>query len=221
MQSRYNDANMIWYINENATCACTSILPTKAQKGKMTPTSPRKRANVAWSKGLVRISARCFSVVTWMRSMFPFSTLSLGKWYLTSICFVIEWSTGFLVTLMAPVLSHLRGTWEPSSPKSLSAYVIQSSYEQQLVDATYSVYVVDWATLDYLREDQETREDPRNWEVPEVDFRSTRHLAKSTSKITRSKREEDAEYQRPSSGVYPRYLKFRLTACLCEVLGDA
>jgi hypothetical protein len=31
-----------------------------------------------------------------MRSMFPFSTLSLRKWYLTSICLVLEWSIGFL-----------------------------------------------------------------------------------------------------------------------------
>jgi hypothetical protein len=106
----YKDANMIWYINENATCICTSTLPTEAQKGKTTPSSPRKRANVAWSKGLVRISANCLSVGTWMRSMFPFSTLSLRKWYLTSMCLVLEWSTGFLATLMALVLSHIRGT---------------------------------------------------------------------------------------------------------------
>jgi hypothetical protein len=45
-----------------------------------------------------------------MRSMFPFSTLSLRKWYLTSICLVLEWSMGFLATLMALVLSHMRGT---------------------------------------------------------------------------------------------------------------
>jgi hypothetical protein len=100
----YKDANMIWNKNENATCICTSTLPTKAQKGKTTPSSPRKRANVAWSKGLVRISASCFSIGTWMRSMFPFSTLSLRKWYLTSKCLVLEWSTGFLATLMALVL---------------------------------------------------------------------------------------------------------------------
>jgi hypothetical protein len=92
MIQRCNHANMIWYINETETCICTSILPTKAQKGKMTPSSPRKRANVAWSKGLVRISANYFSVSTWMS---PFSTLSLRKWYLTSICLVLEWSTGF------------------------------------------------------------------------------------------------------------------------------
>jgi hypothetical protein len=107
----YKDANMIWYINENATCICTSTLLTEAQKGKITPSPPRKRANVAWSKGLVRISASRFSVGTWMRSMFPFSTLSLGKWYLTSMCLVLEWSTRFLATLTALVLSHKRGTW--------------------------------------------------------------------------------------------------------------
>jgi hypothetical protein len=37
----YKDANMIWYKNENATCICTSTLPTEAQKGKTTPSSPR------------------------------------------------------------------------------------------------------------------------------------------------------------------------------------
>jgi hypothetical protein len=92
---------------------------------------------------LVRISASCFSVGTWMRSMFPFSTLSLGKWYLTSICLVLEWSMGFLATLMALVLSRMRGTWEHSSAKSLSVYVIQSSWEQQPAAATYSASMVD------------------------------------------------------------------------------
>jgi hypothetical protein len=67
---------------------------------------------------------------------------------------------------MALVLSHMRGTWEHSSPKSLSVYVIQSSCEQQLAAPTYSAYVVDWATLDCLREDQETSEEPKNWQVP-------------------------------------------------------
>jgi hypothetical protein len=37
--------------------------------------------------------------------------------------------TSYLATLMALVLSHMRGTWEHSSSKSLSVYVIQSSYE--------------------------------------------------------------------------------------------
>jgi hypothetical protein len=49
----------------------------------------------------------------------------------------------FLATLMALVLSHMRGTWEYSSPKSLSVYVIQHSYEQQLAATTYLASVVD------------------------------------------------------------------------------
>jgi hypothetical protein len=50
---------------------------------------------------------------------------------------------GVLATLMALMLSHMRGTWEHSSPKSLNVYVIQSSCKQQLAAATYSASVVD------------------------------------------------------------------------------
>jgi hypothetical protein len=96
---------------------------------------------------------------------------------------------------MALVLSQMRGTWEHSSPKSLSVYVIQSSCEQQLAATTYSAFVVDWVTLDCLREDQETSEDPKNWQVPKVDFLSTRHPAKSASEKPRSKKKEDVKYQ--------------------------
>jgi hypothetical protein len=39
--------------------------------------------------------------------------------------------------------ADMRGTWERSSPKSLSVYVIQSSCQQQLAAATYSAFVVD------------------------------------------------------------------------------
>jgi hypothetical protein len=122
---------------------------------------------------------------------------------------------------MALVLSHWSGTWLYSSPKSLMVYVIQSSWEQQLAAATYSALVVDWATLDYLWEDQDIKDDPKNWQVPKVDFLSNRHLAKSMSEKTWSTKEEDAEYQRTKSGVWHKYLKMRFTACRCEVLGDA
>jgi hypothetical protein len=108
---------------------------------------------------------------------------------------------------MALVLSHMRGTWEHSSPKSLSVYVIQSSWEQQLAGAAYSASMVDWATLDCLREDKETSKEPKNWHVPEVDFLSTRHPTKSASEKPRREREEDVKYQGLSSGVYQRYLK--------------
>jgi hypothetical protein len=122
---------------------------------------------------------------------------------------------------MALVMSHWSGTWVYSSPKSLMVYVIQRSWEQQLAAATYSASVVDWATLDCLQEDQDTKEDPKNWQVPEVDFLSNWHPAKSASEKPWSAKEEDAEYQRPKSGVWHKYLKIRFTACRCKVLGDA
>jgi hypothetical protein len=122
---------------------------------------------------------------------------------------------------MALVLSHWSGIWVYSSPKSLMVYVIQRSWEKQLDAATYSASVVDWATLDCLQEDQDTKKDPKNWQVPEVDFLSNRRPAKSASKKPWSAKEEDAEYQRPKSGVWRKYLKICFRACRCEVLGDA
>jgi hypothetical protein len=201
---------------------CYKGSPTHpTQEIKHTPSSPRKRVKVAWSRGLVKISASWSYVGTWIKTIFPFSTLSLRKWYLISMCLVLEWSTGFFATLMALVLSHWSGTWVYSSPKSLMVYVIQRILEQQLAAATYSASVVDWAILDCLREDQDTKEEPKNWQVPEVDFLSNRHPAKTESEKPWSAKEEDAEYQRLKSGVWRKYLNMRLTACRCEVLGDA
>jgi hypothetical protein len=57
--------------------------------------------------------------------------------------------------------------------------------------ATYSALVVDCATEDYFQEDQQMREDPRKWQVPEKLFWSIPHPAKSASeKPTRSSEEE-------------------------------
>ncbi len=84
--------------------------------------------------------------------------------------------------------------------------------EQQLAAATYSASVVDWAALDCLREDQQIKEVPKKWQVPEVLFLSILHPAKSASEYPMRSRDEDAEYQRPNSRVYLRYLKMCLTA---------
>jgi hypothetical protein len=54
-----------------------------------------------------------------------------------------------------------------------------------------------------------------------VDFLFNRHPAKSVFEKPWSAKEEDAKYQRPKSGVWRKYLNMRLTACRCEVLGDA
>jgi hypothetical protein len=61
-----------------------------------------------------------------MRSMFPFSTFSqkvVPHFYV----FGSGVKHSVFATLMALVLSHMRGTWEHSSPKSLSVYVIEGS----------------------------------------------------------------------------------------------
>jgi hypothetical protein len=59
------------------------------------------------------------------------------------------------------VLSHMRGTLSKITPKSLMVCTIQRIYEQQLAPATYSASVVDCATEECVREDQQTREYPR------------------------------------------------------------
>ena len=91
-----------------------------------------------------------------------------------SMCLVLECKTGFLATKIAEVESTRRGILPKLSPKSLRVAFIQSNWEQQLAEATYSSSMVEVATLDCLREDQETREVPKKWQVPEVDLRSIR-----------------------------------------------
>jgi hypothetical protein len=194
---------------------------TPTQEMKQTPCTPRKRVKVSWSRDLVKISASWSCVGTLIKVIFPFSTLSFRKMISHFYVLGFEWSIGFFATLMALVLSHWSGTWVYSSPKSLMVYVIQRSWEQQLAAATYSTLVEDWATLDCLREDQDSKEDHKNRQVPEVDFLSNWHSAKFASEKPWSTKEEDAEYQRPKLGVWRRYLKIRFTAFWCEVLGDA
>jgi hypothetical protein len=75
--------------------------------------------------------------------------------------------------------------------------------------ATYSASVVDCATEDYFREDQQTREDPWKWQVPEVLFRSIPQPAKLTSEKPTRSSEEEAKYQISNLGVCLRYLQTR------------
>jgi hypothetical protein len=133
---RYKDAYTSCYICHAKCKKCTKKAihmlqrssHTPTQEIKHTPSSPRKWVKVAWSWGLVKISASWSCVGTWIKVIFPISTLSLRKWYLTSMWLVLEWSTRFFATLMALVLSHWSGTWVYSSPKSLMVYVIQRSW---------------------------------------------------------------------------------------------
>jgi hypothetical protein len=53
--------------------------PTHQLKKSSTPSSLHKRVKVAWSRGLVKISASWSCVGTWIKVIFPFSTLSFWK----------------------------------------------------------------------------------------------------------------------------------------------
>jgi hypothetical protein len=103
---------------------------------------------------------------------------------------------GFLATLIALVLSHMRGTWEHSSPKSLSVYVIQSSCEQQLAATIYSASVVDRATLDCF---EKTKKQVKSLETDKylklisdrLDTPQSRHLKNQEAKGKRTPSTKD------------------------------
>jgi hypothetical protein len=65
----------------------------------------RKVAKQQASRGLMKISVNYLSVSMYLISISLFSMWSLRKW-----CLILLWKTVFLVTEMALVLSHMRGT---------------------------------------------------------------------------------------------------------------
>ena len=69
-----------------------------------------------WSslKGFVKISASWISVETSSNIMSSFWIRSLKKWYLISICLVLECWMGFFDRFITLVLSHMIGIWSRS-----------------------------------------------------------------------------------------------------------
>jgi hypothetical protein len=107
--------------------------PQTKPYGWQRPIPPsRKSANREESRSLVKILAYCLSVSIYLISMSPYSTLSLRKWCILSMCLIFLWKTRFLAIKMALVLSHMRGTLSNLTPKSLMVYTIQTICEQQL-----------------------------------------------------------------------------------------
>ena len=77
-----------------------------------------KHKNLDLSRGFVKISASCFSVLTWRILISPLILWSLKKWWQMSMCLVLEWLTGLFASLMALSLSHNNGIlvkWHPKS----------------------------------------------------------------------------------------------------------
>ena len=74
---------------------------------------------------------------------------------------------------IALTLSHRRGTLSKLTPKSFKCCLIHNSWAQQLAAAIYSDSAVDIDTQFCFLDDQHTKDLPRNWQVPEVDFLPT------------------------------------------------
>ena len=115
-------------------------------------------------------SASCFSVLRWLNAISPLASWSHKKWCLMSMCLVLEWFTGLFASLIALSLSHKSRILLNLQPKSLKVNRIQSSCAQQVPAATYSALAVDRATEFYFLELQDTKDRPRNWQVPELLF---------------------------------------------------
>ena len=135
--------------------------------------SLRKAQNLDSSRGFVKISASCFSVLTWRISISPLVSWSLKKWCQMSMCLVLEWLTGLFASLMALSWSHNNGILVKWHPKSWRVCLIQSSWAQHAPAATYLASAVERATQFCFLELQDTRDCPRNWHVPKVLFWST------------------------------------------------
>ena len=148
-----------------------------------------RKQNLVSSWGFVKILASWFSVLTWHNSISPFASWSLRKWCLISMCLVLECCTGLLASLMALSLSHSSGILLNSQPKSLKVCFIHSNWAQQAPAAMYSASAVESATQFCFLELQDTRDRPRNWQVPEVlfDLLYNRHSLNQSSQINQKR----------------------------------
>jgi hypothetical protein len=86
-----------------------AIDQSKLRESK-TLSSLRNLQKVFSSNGLVKISARWFSVLIWYTSISPFCWWSLRKWCRMSMCLVRLCSTGLSAMRIALSLSHRSGT---------------------------------------------------------------------------------------------------------------
>ena len=136
----------------------------------------------------------------------PFDIWSLRKWWLISICLVLECIKGFLDRLMSLVLSHFKGMWSRITPKSSRCCFIQRLWTQQLPAAIYSASALDNATYACFLQFQDTRELPKRWHVPLVFFLSSLHRAKSKFEKPIRFKEVPLGYHKPALVVPLRYL---------------
>jgi len=176
------------------------------------PNSFLRKLNLSLFKGFVNKSASWFSELTNWISQSPFIMWSLIKWCRISICLVLECWTGFLVKLIALVLSNNNEILERLSPKSLNRCFNQMVWAQQLLVAMYSASAVDNATQACFLLCQDIKLDLSKWHVPLVLFLSTLQPAKSESEYPTRFKVTSLGYHRPTSVVLLRYFKILLAA---------
>ena len=110
------------------------------------PNSFRKKKNLSFGSGFVKISASCSFVSINFTSQSPLLTWSFMKWWRISMCLVLECSIWFLVRFIALVLSHIKRTLLICNPKYASCCLSQRICAQQLPAAMYSASAVERAT---------------------------------------------------------------------------
>ena len=124
----------------------STIMKVQTSFTSIMPSSLLIMQNWSSFKGLVKILASWLRVSTFSMHISPLSAWSLMKWCLISICLVPEWWIGFLVILMALVLSQKIRILCKVTPKSLNYCLIHKIWAQQLSATIYSTSAVKKAT---------------------------------------------------------------------------
>jgi len=143
------------------------------------PSSFLRKLNLSLLRGLVNISASCFSKATSWITQSPLFTWSHIKWWCISMCLVLDCCTGFFVKFIALVLSQSNHILESVKPKSLSCCLIQKLWAQQLPATMYSASAVDKATHACFLLCHDIKLDPSRWQVPLMLFLFSLQPAKS------------------------------------------
>lgn len=107
--------------------ASSSILTSPLKRGVAAtqPSLVRRYMNYKWLRDLVRQSASCSFVGTYLTANLLLRTWSRTKWTSRSMCLVRAWKTGLDAKAPIPILSHQRtGVPERVKPSSPSNFLI-------------------------------------------------------------------------------------------------
>ena len=136
-----------------------------------------------------------------------FCAWSLRKWYLISICLVLQCCARFFYMLITLILSHLIGTCSKDKPKSLSICFIQRICAQHKLIAMYLVYVFGKTSKFWFLLCHETSECLKKWHMPPVIFLSILQPTKLAFEKPINSKLSLLGYHKPMSIVLFKYLR--------------